>query len=486
MNIKNRFKLMPIAFPVLAALVLAVGLLTGCAGKAPSLGKTPASDAQAFYEQGRSAEYNGEYKAAADAYGRAVRGGLPEASLALANLYETDSLEGVSEKERNSAIVKLTTDAAEAGHTPAMFHLANIYKDGRYAEKDTVKATEWLTRAAEAGDMEAMTTLAEGYRKLCGCGPVCACGPDCPAKAALWPVEQDIDQAVYWFKRAAEKENTYAACILGEIYSEGIEAKLNYAEAAKWYALAAENGSSTGENNLANLYLVGQGVPKDHAKAAELYTRAMEGSAGPTARYNLAELKLYAAPPFRNYKEAVPAIKAAAENGDTYAQVTLGEMYETGRGVKRDYKEAAKWYRSAADYNRAEAMVALGEMYRTGRGVPVDYVQAKEYFEHAVELYNYWGYRGLGKLYANGQGVPRDEAKAKTYYLKGAEKGDQEAMFLLAEILEHSGYVQSAREWYRAAADYTINELPRASYTRDFDVAPIAVKSRAALQRLGG
>ena len=226
-------------------------------------------------------------------------------------------------------------------------------------------------------------------------------------------------------------------------------------------------------------------MPKDYAKAAELYIRAAEGSAGSTAKYNLAELKLYATPPFRNHKEAVPVIIEAAKNNDTYAQVTLGEMYETGRGVKRDYKEAAKWYKSAADYGRAEAMVALGEMYRTGRGVPVDYAQAKGYFERAVELYNYWGYRGLGKLYATGRGVPRDEAKAKDYYLKGAENGDQEAMFLLGETLERAGDIAGARQWYQAAAEYTIKELPRASYTRDFDAAPIAIQARAALQRIG-
>lgn len=486
MNGKICLKSVLTALPALAALLLAAALLTACAGKAPSLGKPPTQNAQAFYEEGQTADYNGDDKTAVAAYTKAVRGGSPEASLALANLYEADRVEGVSEKERDRAIAKLATDAAEAGYSPAMIYLANLYKDGRHVEKDTAKATGWLTRAAESGDVEAMLTLAEGYRnQCCSCGVVCTCAPDCPAKAALWPVEQDIDQAIHWYKRAAEKGDTYAACLLGEIYSEGIETKLNYAEAAKWYALAAENGNGTGENNLANLYLVGQGVPKDYAKAAELYTRAMDHGAGSTAKYNLAELKLYATPPFRNHKEAVPVIIEAAKNNDSYAQVVLGEMYETGRGVKRDYKEAAKWYKSAADYDRAEAMVALGEMYRTGRGVPVDYAQAKLYFEHAVELYNYWGCRGLGKLYASGQGVARDEAKARDYYLEGAQNGDQEAMFLLAESAAQAGDLQTAHKWYQAAADYTINELPRASYARDFDVAPIAAKARAALRRLG-
>lgn len=486
MNRKSRLKLMSTTSAALLVLFLAVALLAGCAGKAPSLGKASTQEARAFYEQGRTAEYNGDYKTAAGAYAKAVRGGSPEASMALANLYATDSVAGVSEKERDKAIVKLTTDAAEAGYAPAMLQLADLYKNGRYVEKDAGKGTAWLTRAAESGDVGAMTILAEGYRKLCcSCGLVCVCEPNCPVKDALWPVEQDIDQAIHWYKRAAEKGDINSANILGEIYSEGVETKLNYAEAAKWYGLGVEKGDGTAENNLANLYLVGQGVPKDYAKAAELYTRAMDNGVSGTAKYNLAELKLYATPPLRNHKEAVPVIIEAAQNGDTYAQVTLGEMYETGRGVKRDYREALKWYKSAADADRAEAMVALGEMYRTGRGVPVVFGQAKAYFERAVEYHNYWGYRGLGKLYANGQGVPRDDARAKDYYLKGAENGDQEAMFLLAESAEHAGDRETARQWYRAAADYTINQLPRASYTRAFDPEPIAAEARAALRRIG-
>ena len=58
-------------------------------------------------------------------------------------------------------------------------------------------------------------------------------------------------------------------------------------------------------------------------------------------------------------------------------------------------------------------------------------------------------------------------------------------MFLLAEALERRGDIAEARQWYTAAADYTINQLPRSSYTRDFDTAPIAAKARAALRRIG-
>ncbi len=487
MRTRSALKSLMTTVPALLAVFIAAALLAGCASHAPSLGKNPTQDAGLFYGQGQNAQEKGDYKAAKVAYTKAVRAGSPEGAMALVSLYDNGYIEGVSEKEHGSAVVKLAQDSAAAGYVPAMYYLAELYKDGRFVEKDASKATEWLTRAAENGDTSAMLTLAEGYRKLCcSCGLVCTCAPECPAKAALWPVEQDMEKALYWYKRAAEKGETYAACVLGEIYSEGVETKLDYKEAVKWYTLGLGKGNGTAENNLANMYLVGQGVPKDYAKATELYTQAMDRGVKNTAEHNMAELKLYAPPPFRNHKEAVPVIVNAAKNGDTYSQVLLGEMYETGRGVKRDYKEAAKWYASAIEDGRAEAMVALGEMYRTGRGVPVDYPQAKSYFERAVEYHNAWGYRGLGKLYCLGQGVPRDETQGMNYYLQGAENGDQEAMFLLAEGLERGGDMQSARKWYQAAADYTINQLPRASYTRDFDVEPIAAKARAALRRLGG
>ncbi len=473
------------ALPALLTMLLAAALLAGCAGRAPSLGKNPGVDAGAFYAQGQDAQEEGNYQAAEAAYSKAVRAGSPEASMALVALYDEGCIQ-LNEKDHARTVVKLARDSGEAGYVPAMVYLAELYKDGRYVEKDATEATQWLTRAAENGDTKAMTTLAEGYRQVCACGLNCPCGDECSAKAALWPVEKDLDKALYWFKRAAEKGDIQAACLLGGLYSEGIEVKLDYAEAVKWYTLGVENGGSASQNNLANLYMTGQGVPQDYAKATELYTRAMDENPADMSRYNLAELKLYAPPPFGNQKEAVPVILEAAKNGNTYSHITLGEMYETGRGVKLNYKEAVKWYKSAIDADWAEAMVALGEMYRTGRGVPVDYELARYYFDTAVKHFNYWGYRGLGKLYANGQGVPRNEETARSYYLKGAESGDQEAAFLLAESLEHSGNIAEARRWYQAAADFNINQLPRGNYTRIFDTEPFAAKARAALQRLGG
>jgi len=70
----------------------------------------------------------------------------------------------------------------------------------------------------------------------------------------------------------------------------------------------------------------------------------------------------------------------AAEQGEAFAQLNLGWMYDKGDGVPQDYAEAVKWYRLAAEQGHAKAQYNLGVMYAKGRGVPKDYVQAYMWF----------------------------------------------------------------------------------------------------------
>ena len=49
-----------------------------------------------------------------------------------------------------------------------------------------------------------------------------------------------------------------------------------------------------------------------------------------------------------DYATAFSIWKLLAEQGDAYAQTSLGWMCEMGQDVPQDYKEAVKWYRKAA------------------------------------------------------------------------------------------------------------------------------------------
>src|SRR5471030_432395 len=72
-----------------------------------------------------------------------------------------------------------------------------------------------------------------------------------------------------------------------------------------------------------------------------------------------------------------PAQQAAlyrdqALQGDTSAQVKLGLLYLSGRGVEKNDSEAAGWILKAAQHGYARAEMNLGLLYQSGRGVPRD------------------------------------------------------------------------------------------------------------------
>ena len=63
-----------------------------------------------------------------------------------------------------------------------------------------------------------------------------------------------------------------------------------------------------------------------------------------------------------DYKEAVRLWLPLAEQGYANAQYNLGLMYANGQGVPQDDKEAFKWYRLSAEQGNSTAQIVLGNM----------------------------------------------------------------------------------------------------------------------------
>jgi TPR repeat protein len=59
-------------------------------------------------------------------------------------------------------------------------------------------------------------------------------------------------------------------------------------------------------------------------------------------------------------------------------------MYGEGQGIPQDFKEAIKWYRLAADQGDSSAQVSLGNMYYQAHGVPRDYKEAMKWYRLAA------------------------------------------------------------------------------------------------------
>jgi TPR repeat protein len=110
---------------------------------------------------------------------------------------------------------------------------------------DYPKASEW-EQAAEAGDADAMYNLAHTYQMQV----------------------KDYDKAIYWYKRAYEKEpSNDIANNLGYLYDD----LKKYDTAIKYYKLAAKNGYAQSALNLGVLY---DEKLHDYSKAIEWYEQA--------------------------------------------------------------------------------------------------------------------------------------------------------------------------------------------------------------------
>jgi hypothetical protein len=76
-----------------------------------------------------------------------------------------------------------------------------------------------------------------------------------------------------------------------------------------------------------------------------------------------------------------------ALKGEAEAQFDLGKNYEAGRlGLPKDFVQAEKWYRLAAEQGEPFAQASLGILYGFGKGIPKDVVQAYMWYELGASL----------------------------------------------------------------------------------------------------
>ena len=87
----------------------------------------------------------------------------------------------------------------------------------------------------------------------------------------------------------------------------------------------------------------------------------------------------------KDYTQAFPLLKKAAEKGHKKAQYRLGRCYDKGHGVTENNETAFKWYSKSAAQGYADAQYQLGRCYLKGKGTAVDKNKAKSWLSKAVK-----------------------------------------------------------------------------------------------------
>ena len=112
--------------------------------------------------------------------------------------------------------------AADLGHAPSQYRLANFYEKGSGVPRDLDAAKKWYQLAAEQGNASAMHNLAVLY-----------------ATAGAAP---DFDSAAKWFEKAAELGVRDSQVNLAILYARGDGVTRNLEQSYKWFAIAANEG----------------------------------------------------------------------------------------------------------------------------------------------------------------------------------------------------------------------------------------------------
>lgn len=224
--------------------------------------------------------------------------------------------------------VSWLTRLAKSGNAGAQLQLGLAYQNGQYGLKSDPKSSfYWLSSAAQSGNAYAANLVGNHF------------ATDKPAQ---------LQEAAYWWKKAAHGGNSDAQVHLGEFMMH----KGDDAQAVSWLRKAADRGDQRAHMDLASLY------PSDDLKEADLL-RGNNKVAVLAQEVSSASLKsLFALwrviKTSSTYEQSSGPLIARAKQDDPVAEYQLAMRYRDGAwAVNSDVKKSMFWLqRSAAAGNR--------------------------------------------------------------------------------------------------------------------------------------
>lgn len=311
-------------------------------------------------------------------------------SAALGNAQASWRLAQLCQQNNDGKLVAECVDsleqAAKGDVIEAQRALALWYSQKSEASKEAIV---WLTKAAQAGDRSAQTTLGSFYAQGRG-------------------VPRNLATAERWYAKAAIQADPQALLWMAE-QSRG-------KTAFSWYQQAAEAGAASAQLWLANAYLSGNQVPANPALAREWLVKAVNNGSH-EAQYLFALQQTSAA-------EREHYLTLAAEGGLAKAQVALGRASLRAQALS----QARGWFAKAAAQGDVEGRFEYGEMLRAGQGGEHDYHGAYQQYRYAAQQGNRMAQYRMGMMREEGLGGPRNRLHAYAWFSLAATEGMEEAI----------------------------------------------------------
>ena len=256
--------------------------------------------------------------------------------------------------ERNAGLaLSYAEKALECDYTPAVFcyDIAADIQSGRFGDADIDRAQEIFTKL-----LPTLKNLAES---------------GCPAAEREYAqyflygeggITYSAESAFEWMKKAADAGDADALRLCGTFCRNGTGTDTDYEQAMKYYKSAASLGSATAKADIGLMYQDALGVKKNNKKAAEWYSAAIAQGNEVTcmgAYNNLGYLYQYGIGLDADIDKAVECYGIAADFGDANGLYNLALCYENGTGVDKDTQKALQLYTAAAQRGNEQASSAV-------------------------------------------------------------------------------------------------------------------------------
>jgi len=251
-------------------------------------------------------------------------------------------------------------------------------------------------------------------------------------------INRNINNAIRWFEKAAEKGHLKSHYELGKIYFVGKGGiKPDFKQSAKWFLEPATQGYDDAQYKLGIFYLNGKGVSQDPTLAHFWLTKAADQN-NTYALYTLG--KMYYLGDFidQDINKAKAVLNIARELGATNAEKLLNEILEKQNVAKRQIELAnspANRYLKQANNGSVDAQFALAQSYLHGThelkkstSEAIKWLKKSAKQNHAEAQYL------LGKMYYKGQGIRKNTNKAKNWLAKSVKLKNNKAKSLLTSI----------------------------------------------------
>lgn len=287
------------------------------------------------------------------------------------------------------------------GNRENSYELGRLYSIGRRVTIDLQKAFRYFLDAAEKNHLLSILEVAISYDEGLG-------------------VEQNIKQAIVYYKKAAKQKNLKAIKRLGRIYLYNLK---KYDKAAYYLEKEIELGHLDDCFLLSEAYfklnradraiMLNQGIidiAKDNVHLHKLaltayknldhifisekleselalkwYTDQIE-KGDKTAVYKMAQVYVKMRKNTHNIHKAIEWLELSYQQGDFNALIDLGDIYLNGKHEFKDNEKAKKYYELASQYELAEGYYRLASYYRSKLNGEKDLAKAREYVYKAKLL----------------------------------------------------------------------------------------------------